>query len=75
MCKSMVIAMFLAVLLCACSSSPSDSSVTNQEHAELIERCRQLQEDIDDLKGRPVRRGAAREYYASECTNRNKTLP
>lgn len=71
MCKSMVIAIFMAIILCACSSSPSDLAATQQEQAESMERCKQLQQDIEDLKGRPARRSAAREYYASECTNRN----
>ena len=70
MCKPMVIAIFMAILLCACSSPSSDFSSTQQEQAELMERCKQLQQDIEDLKGRPARRSAAREYYASECTNR-----
>ena len=68
--KSMATTIFMAIFLCACSSSPSDLSVTKQEQAELMERCKQLQKDIEDLKGRPARRSAAREYYASECTNR-----
>jgi hypothetical protein len=70
MCKSMVIGIFMTIILCACSASPSDLSTTQQEQ-ELMERCNQLQQDIEDLKGRPARRSAAREYYASECTNRN----
>lgn len=73
--KSVIVAISMAVLLSACSSSPSDPSVAQKEQSELLERCRQLQKDIEDLKGRPVRRSAAREYYASECTNRVQPFP
>lgn len=55
------------VFLSACSSSPTDPEVIAKEQAEQRERCKQLQQDIEDLKGRPVRRGAAIEYYNSEC--------
>ncbi|MDX2348899.1 MAG: hypothetical protein QNK32_00785, partial [Porticoccus sp.] len=65
--KSMIVAIFLAFLLSACSSSSSDQALTQQEEADLQERCNKLQQDIEDLKGRPVRRGAAREYYQNEC--------
>lgn len=53
--------------LTACSSSPTDPEAIAKEQAEQRERCRQLQQDIEDLKGRPIRRGAAIEYYNSEC--------
>ena len=53
--------------LTACSSQPVDPEVIAQEQAEQRERCKQLQQDIEDLKGKPVRRGAAIEYYNSEC--------
>jgi len=55
------------ILLAACSSSPTDPEAIAKEQAEQRERCKQLQQDIEDLKGRPVRRGAAIEYYNSEC--------
>ena len=67
MLKSIVITIFMATLLGACSSSSIDPAANQKEEAELAERCRELQEDIEDLKGRPVRRSAAREYYANEC--------
>jgi len=63
--------MFLAFLLSACSSS-SDTALTQQEEAELRERCKQLLQDAEDLKGRPVRRGAALEYYQNECVLRGE---
>ncbi len=56
-----------ALTLTACSSSPTDPETIAKEEAEQHERCRQLQQDIEDLKGRPIRRGAAIEYYNSEC--------
>ena len=67
MLKSIVITIFMATLLGACSSSSTGPAAKQKEEAELAERCRELQEDIEDLKGRPVRRSAAREYYANEC--------
>jgi hypothetical protein len=73
--KSVAIAISIAILLGACSSSPPDPSVAQKEQSELLERCRQLQQDIEDLKGKPVRRNAAREYYVNECTNRVQSLP
>jgi cell division protein FtsB len=65
--KPIVITIFMATLLGACSSSLTDPAAKQKEDAELAERCKELQEDIEDLKGRPVRRSAAREYYANEC--------
>ncbi len=65
--KSVIVTIFLAFLLSACSSSSSDQALTQQEEADLQERCSKLQQDIEDLKGRPVRTGAAREYYQNEC--------
>ena len=53
--------------LTACSSSPTDPETIAKEQAEQRERCRQLQHDIENLKGKPIRRGAAIEYYNSEC--------
>jgi PBP1b-binding outer membrane lipoprotein LpoB len=69
--KSIIAAVFLAFLLSACSSS-SDTALTQQEEAELRERCKQLLQDAEDLKGRPVRRGAALEYYQNECVLRGE---
>ena len=59
---------FMITLLVGCASTPPTQEETKKEETELLERCQQLQQDIEDLKGRPVRRSAAREYYASECT-------
>lgn len=67
MLKFIVITIFMATLLGACSSSPTDPAAKQKQEADLAERCRELQEDIEDLKGKPVRRSAAREYYANEC--------
>ncbi len=64
-------AILLACFLSSCSSPSSDSSSDQREQAKLMERCQQLQKDIEDLKGRPIRRSAAREYYMNECTNQN----
>ena len=69
--KSIVAAVFLAFLLSACSSS-SDTALTQQEEAELRERCKRLLQEAEDLKGRPVRRGAALEYYQNECVLRGE---
>ena len=41
-----------------------------KKQAELIKRCKELKKDIDDLRGNPIRRNAAIEYYASECNVR-----
>lgn len=73
--KSIVVAMFLAFLLSACSSSSSDPALTQQEEADVRDRCKKLQQDIEDLKGSPVRRGAAREYYQNECVLRSGPFP
>jgi hypothetical protein len=77
--KSTVIPIFLAFLLSACSSSSSDPSLTReqaqQEEDELRDRCKKLQQDIEDLKGRPVRRGAALEYYQNECVHHSEPFP
>ena len=77
--KSIFVAIFLAFLLSACSSSSSDPALAleqaQQEEIDLRDRCKKLQQDIEDLKGRPVRRGAAREYYQNECVLRSGPFP
>ena len=73
--KPAIVAIFLAILLNACSSSPTDPLIAQKEQSKQLERCLQLQKDIEDLKGKPVRRSAAREYYASECTSGAEPFP
>lgn len=38
-----------------------------REEADSRERCKKLQQDIEELEGRPGRREAALEYYQNEC--------
>ena len=52
------------VLLAACAKSPE---LTPKQAAEQSERCAQLKKQIQDLKGKPVRRTTATEYYEKEC--------
>lgn len=56
----------LALLILSCSST-FDPIEDQKKKAELIERCKKLKQEIDDLKGKPVRRSAAIEYFDEQC--------
>ena len=40
------------------------------KQAELVKRCLELKKDIENLKGKPIQRNAAIEYYNDECNTR-----
>ena len=41
-----------------------------KNRAELIEHCRKLKKDMDEMKGKPIRRNAATQSFNAECTLR-----
>lgn len=65
----------LAIGLTGCinkSPDQSSSALTDKQMKEKIERCSTLKKQVEDLKGKPVRRSSAREYYAVECLERTQ---
>ncbi len=48
------------------ATSPQEE-VTNQKLDHTSERCRNLSRNIDELKGKPLRRSAAMDLYSAEC--------
>ncbi len=65
-----MIVFITVVFLSACATQDLSPMELQKKQAELIERCKQLKKDIDELKGKPIRRNAAIEYYQSECNAR-----
>ena len=61
------LACFTAVLLSGCATKELDPIEQQKQQAELIERCKKLKKEIDELKGKPVRRSAAIEYFNDQC--------
>ncbi|NVJ59850.1 MAG: hypothetical protein HWE27_05635 [Gammaproteobacteria bacterium] len=57
---------FSALFFLGCSTT-YDPVEEQKEKAELVERCKKLKQDIDDLKGQPQRRSAAIEYFDEQC--------
>ena len=58
----------LVVSLAACSSAANrQNSYQNNYDAE---RCKELSDQVEALKGKPIRRNAAHELYLAECVNR-----
>lgn len=43
------------------------SELTKHQKIEQVQRCAKLKQQIKDLKGKPLRRTSAREYYEKEC--------
>lgn len=60
----------LTLLLPSCATKDLSPQQLQQRKAELMERCKQLKKDVNDLKGQPIQRNAAIEYYQSECVAR-----
>ena len=60
----LLISISLSVMGCA---GKYDGELTERQQAAKIERCKELKKQIEKLKGSPVRRTTAREYYAKEC--------
>ncbi len=54
-------------MLISCSSTPLNPVEEQKKQAELNQRCNKLKKEMDSLRGKPVRRNAAIEYYNSQC--------
>ena len=67
----LIIVIITIVFLSACATPDLSPMELQKKQAELIKRCKGLKKDIDDLKGSPIRRNAAIEYYQSECNARS----
>ncbi len=67
--KSIIIILFV-LSLGACATKDLTPKEIQEKRAELIKRCKELKKDIDDLKGSPIRRNAAIQYYDDECNAR-----
>ena len=65
----LLIILFIATSFSACATTEPDPIQAEKELAERIERCRKLKQQREDLKGKPVRRNAADQYYRDECLN------
>ncbi len=63
----LVIIATLIIFVASCANQNVHQNLTQQQKAAKIERCKKLQQDIQDLKGKPIRRSSARDYYQKEC--------
>ncbi|MDP2559796.1 hypothetical protein [Psychrobium sp. 1_MG-2023] len=63
--KSILLSLTTIIFLAGCASTAETTDTivdkTQSEH------CKALRKKIDDLKGNPVRRTTAREYYQKDC--------
>jgi len=66
----LVLSILIIILLSACATKDLTPMEIQQKQTELIERCKKLKKDIDNLKGKPVRRNAAIEYFSDQCVTR-----
>ena len=57
-------------LATACANKELDPLEEQKRRAELIEHCKELKKDMDELKGKPILRNAAIETFRSQCTLR-----
>ena len=62
-----VILTLLSTLFFLGCSTTADPLEKEKKRAELLERCKKLKQEIDDLKGKPQRRKAAIEYFEDQC--------
>jgi len=70
--RIMVIAILISGLF-ACASGELSPMEEQKKQVELIERCKKLKKEIDELKGSPVRRNAAIEYFNDQCFMKPET--
>jgi len=68
--NKLILGLVLTLLLPGCATQDLSPTELQQRKVELIERCKKLKKDLDDLKGKPLQRNAAIEYYQSECVSR-----
>jgi len=68
--KTLSISLLMTVALAGCTNVnyPTDQH-SKLEAAEKAKKCQQLRREIDELKGKPARRGAHMEYYEDLCLN------
>jgi len=68
--KILSISLLMTGVLTGCTnvSLPHDQH-SKFEAAEKAKKCQELRQEIDDLKGKPARRGAHLEYYEDLCLN------
>ena len=64
--KLVITATFI-IFIAGCANQNVHQNLTQQQKIAKIERCKKLQQDIQNLKGKPVRRSSARDYYQKEC--------
>ncbi len=68
MIKIIIAAAASTLLMSACSSTPTDPAEKQKNFEERVKRCKKLKQEADELRGKPIRRNAALEYYQQECT-------
>ena len=66
--KNLLIFSIMIVSLIACS--PSANRQKSYQNNYDAERCKELSDRVEELKGKPIRRNAAHELYLAECVNR-----
>jgi len=68
--RTLLISAVLTTALGGCSSvnMPHDPH-SKLEAAEKAKKCQELRSEIDELKGKPMQRGAHLEYYEDLCLN------
>ena len=59
-------------LIPACATKDLTPLEKQEKKAELIEHCRELKREMDELKGQPIRRNAATQMFNSECRLTNE---
>ena len=65
--RILIISTCLLISSCSSISEPYDEAERLEEDKRKIVECQALREEIDELKGKPIRRGARMEYYEKEC--------
>ncbi|MFT5397152.1 MAG: hypothetical protein ACI85N_002370, partial [Gammaproteobacteria bacterium] len=51
------------------NTQPQGPVTSKKVISQTSERCRELSQNIEKLKGKPLRRSAARDLYKAECLN------
>ncbi len=67
-----VLIISLSGILTACATAELTPIEKQKKQAELLERCKKLKKDMDDLKGKPLRRNASTQAYEDECWIRDQ---
>ncbi|MFT5520342.1 MAG: hypothetical protein ACI9IA_000933 [Enterobacterales bacterium] len=60
------------VLLQGCATKELTPMEKQAKRAELIEHCRKLKREMDELKGKPLRQNAATQSFNTECRLSNE---